>query len=172
MREKKNVTQIRHWNMQSYMYNKKKYIIWGIWNADLQCKSHDLFRSISMLSTIFRWDFGTVPTVWYILFFILFPHSLPNSRTAVWFWSLMTFILFWFSLVLIRKKTFEEELITKHPEERCFFLTWRLLYQHSLNSFLSLLCLVLIVILCEPMNSFLLCLSFLWNEIKNGPMKK
>ena len=116
--------------------------------------------------------FGTVPTVWYILFFILFPHSLPNSRTAVWFWSLMTFILFWFSLVLIRKKTFEEELITKHPEERCFFRTWRLLYQHSLNSFLSLLCLVLIVILCEPMNSFLLCLSFLWNEIKNGPMKK
>ena len=96
------------------------------------------------------------------------------SHTAVAFRSLVTVLFggffFWFSSVLIRKKRSEEELTTKHPEGRCFFtsvlLTWSLLYQHPLNSFLSLLCLVLIFLLCEPMNSFLLCLSFLWNEKK------
>ena len=59
------------------------------------------------------------------------------------------------SLVLIRKKTSEEELTTKHPAERCFFH----LCLSDLNSFLSLLCLVLIFIY-EPMKTFLLCLSF------------
>jgi hypothetical protein len=75
--------------------------------------------------------------------------------------------------VLIRKKTSEEELTTTHPEERCFFftsvlLTCSLLYQHSLNSFLSLLCLVLL--LSSKVNS--LIHFFFWFQRKERHKRK
>ena len=42
-------------------------------------------RGINVTSTICRFDFGTVPTVWYSLFFIL---AAISAITSVWFFSL------------------------------------------------------------------------------------
>jgi len=49
-----------------------------------------LVVSILPISTIFLFDFGNVPAVWYFLFFILFPFtaivSLFNHRQRNWLW--------------------------------------------------------------------------------------
>ena len=66
--------------------------IWGCWVTEKKTRDYDwalkiyelivLGELILPLSTILRLVFGTVPTVWYLLFYILLIHCIYPAMTA------------------------------------------------------------------------------------------